>query len=50
MNFVVGDRVNRIEDREITGATVLEVDRDVALIAYDEGGEGYWSFDSLEKI
>lgn len=44
----IGDRVNRIEDREIVGATVIAVDGDNALIAYDEGGEGWWPTDALE--
>ena len=44
----VGDRVNRIEDREITGATILEIEGDNARIGYDEGGEGWWPFNALE--
>ena len=34
----VGTRVNRLEDQEVTGATVLETDGENVLIAYDEGG------------
>mgnify|MGYP003554271518 FL=1 len=49
--FEVGQRVNRKEDREIVGATVLEVivimDENTYLIEYDEGGQGYWTEDSL---
>lgn len=45
-----GDRVNRIEAREVTGATVLAVEGDYALITYDEGGEGWWPVDYLEPI
>lgn len=44
----VNDRVNRVEDRGIAGATILEIDGDNALIAYDEGGEGWWPLDCLE--
>lgn len=55
MDFKVGDRVNRIEDREIRGATIIELcnmdsEFPSALIAYDEGGEGYWPLDCLELI
>jgi hypothetical protein len=51
----VGDIVNRIEDREIVGATILEVvkcsdEECVFLIAYDEGGQGWWPKDSLELV
>lgn len=42
-----GTRVNRLEDREVTGATVLETDGENVLIAYDEGGEGWWSLSSI---
>ena len=43
MAITVGGRVNRIEDREVTGATVLAIDDQGAgmvnaEIAYDEGG------------
>jgi hypothetical protein len=47
MDFNVDDRVNRVEDREATGATVLEVDGENVLIAYDEGGTGWWPASSL---
>lgn len=46
----VNDRVNRIEDREVTGAIILEINGENALISYDEGGEGWWPFDCLELI
>lgn len=46
-----GDRVDRLEEREVTGATVLEVvetgDGPIARLAYDEGGEGWWPLDCL---
>lgn len=45
--FKVGDRVERIENREVTGATVTAVDAlgpDEIYYAldYDEGGDGSW--------
>jgi len=48
--MTIGDRVNRIEDREIVGATVLLIDGDNVLIEYDEGGQGWWSVDALVMI
>ncbi len=50
--FSIGDRVNRIEDRPITSATVKEVmnDGQNVLITYDEGGEGWWPSNCLELI
>lgn len=47
-----GDRVNRLEDREVTGATVLSVQDggDLVEIEYDEGGTGQWPADCLEPI
>lgn len=45
-----GSRVNRIECREVVGATVLKCDDEnaTALIAYDEGGQGWWPLNCLE--
>jgi len=43
----VGTRVNRLEDREVTGATVLQTDGENVLIEYDEGGEGWWPISSI---
>jgi hypothetical protein len=52
MAVAVGDRVNRPEDREVVGATVLELKDDgeegvTANLAYDEGGEGWWPAEAL---
>ena len=47
MNFNVGDRVKRVEDQGTTGATVLETDGENVLIAYDEGGTGWWPVSSI---
>lgn len=45
--FAIGDRVDRIENRDITGGTVITIqDSDkeqvVYEIQYDEGGSGWW--------
>ena len=45
----VGTRVNRLEDREVTGATVLETDGENVLIEYDEGGQGWWAINALQE-
>lgn len=42
MSYEAGARVRRLEDREVVGASVLARDGDDYLIAYDEGGEGWW--------
>lgn len=52
MTFTIGQRVNRIEDRAITGATVITIQDETGggvfyEIAYDEGGSGWWPEDSL---
>lgn len=50
--FEIGQRVTRREHRETKGATVLSAqdsgDGWFFLIAYDEGGEGWWPRDALE--
>lgn len=47
--FSVGDRVDRIEDREVTGATVITVDENGNIeIQYDEGGSGWWPAECLK--
>jgi len=43
----IGDRVTRNEHRETTGATILAIDGESTLIAYDEGGQGWWPLDDL---
>ncbi|PWR22760.1 hypothetical protein [Zavarzinia aquatilis] len=42
MSYEPGDRVIRLEARERAGASVLSREGDDYLIAYDEGGEGWW--------
>lgn len=48
----IGQTVLRKEDREIRGATVLAIEGDgddaICLIAYEEGGEGWWPQSALE--
>ena len=45
-----GQRVNRIENQQQTGATVLAIDASGnVLIAYDEGGTGWWPQECLES-
>jgi hypothetical protein len=55
-SFVVGQHVYRIEDREVTGATILSIVEspgatgveDAAVeLEYDEGGRGWWSVSSI---
>lgn len=52
--YQIGDRVDRIEDRAVTGATVITVierdDDDMIEIQYDEGGSGWWPASSLRPI
>lgn len=53
--FTVGQKVNRIEQRDITGATVLTIierdDGNIIEIGYDEGtGCGWWPETSLLPI
>jgi hypothetical protein len=51
MPFVIGQRVDRIEDREVTGATVISIqgegDAVIVEIEYDEGGTGWWPASTL---
>jgi hypothetical protein len=44
------DRVNRIQSAEPTGATILDLRFDIALIEYDEGGQGWWPLNALRKV
>jgi hypothetical protein len=52
--YKVGDRVERIEDREVTGATVISIQDDnnqvTYEIEYDEGGSGWWPESCLKLI
>ncbi|MCW0181288.1 MAG: hypothetical protein OJI70_05885 [Zavarzinia sp.] len=42
MSYEPGASVHRLENRESVGASVLAREGDHYLIAYDEGGEGWW--------
>jgi len=46
--LAVSSKVNRRESRAVTGSTVLRVEGESVLIAYDEGGEGWWPISSFE--
>ena len=46
--YYPSQKVNRIQDQSPTGATILEVRGDQLLLAYDEGGTGYWSADAVD--
>ena len=45
----VGDKVDRIENAEVTEATIMEIDGENVLIAYDEGGQGWWPINALQE-
>jgi hypothetical protein len=55
MPFAIGARVRRLENREVTGATVKSVTSTTSEgvteyiyeIDYDEGGSGWWPESSL---
>lgn len=51
-SYKIGDRVQRIEQRDVTAATVITVqtvgDDDIILeLQYDEGGTGWWPATSV---
>jgi hypothetical protein len=54
--FEVGQKVDRIEDRDITGATILSIQQHDAgfdefatvELLYDEGGTGWWPTSALK--
>jgi hypothetical protein len=49
--YQINDRVKRIEDRPIVGATVRQVLPDgIYFIEYDEGGFGFWTEQYLEPF
>lgn len=54
-NYQVGDRVDRIEDREITGATIISLQESpngevIVELQYDEGGSGWWPSSAIKPI
>lgn len=54
MEYQVGDRVERIEDREVTAATVISIQtvgEDIVLeLQYDEGGTGWWPVSAVRPL
>lgn len=52
--FQIGDRVERIENREEVSATVISIDdtneEKVYGLEYDEGGTGWWPESCLRKL
>lgn len=52
--FNIGDRVDRIEEREITGATIISIQQhsdDITVeLQYDEGGTGWWPVSCIKHI
>jgi hypothetical protein len=54
VEYQIGDRVERIENRDVTGATVVDISREgketTLLLQYDEGGMGYWPASSVRLI
>jgi len=54
-SFTVGQHVHRIEDRDITGATILsfvesptsDLNNVTVELEYDEGGIGWWPISSI---
>ena len=54
--FKVGDRVDRIEDRDVTAATVIQIierdDGNMIEISYDENptNSGWWPESALRPI
>lgn len=52
--YNIGDRVDRIEDREITGATIISIqvtdDHIIVELQYDEGGSGWWPVSAIKPI
>lgn len=50
----VGDRVDRIEDRDVTGATIISIQGEGEYasveLEYDEGGYGWWPMRCIQKI
>jgi hypothetical protein len=53
--YKIGDRVDRIEDREVTGATIINIQISGTgevyyELQYDEGGSGWWGENAIKPI
>lgn len=50
--FEIGQRVDRIEDKEITGATIISIqetgDFTGIELQYDEGSTGWWPVNCIK--
>ena len=50
--YEIGQRVDRIEDREITGATIISIQEtgDITCVElqYDEGSTGWWPVNCIK--
>jgi len=56
-SYNVGDRVDRIEDREVTAATIISVQESqdenletLVELQYDEGGSGWWPISAIKTL
>lgn len=54
--YNIGNRVDRIEDREITSATIISIQNTtdneniIVELQYDEGGSGWWPVSAIKPI
>ena len=53
--YKIGDRVERIEDREVVGATIISIQEhengEISVeLQYDEGGSGWWPTTAIRPI
>jgi len=53
--YKIGDRVDRIEDRPVTGATIIAIQESEHFgtsyeLEYDEGGTGWWPENTIKAI
>lgn len=53
--YKIGDRVDRIEDRPVTGATIIAIETNDHFgtnyeLQYDEGGTGWWPESAIKPI
>lgn len=53
MKFKIGDRVRRLEERDVVTATVIAAEDGMIRVyelQYDEGGTGWWPENTIELI
>lgn len=54
MEYQIGDRVERIENRDVTAATVIDVqkigDDTILQLEYDDGGNGWWPSSAVRPL